>query len=571
VREGGHARSRAMFGTAFGLRETHFVVECGHGAGWPVFRPRTTRRTSTLRHMRSAAILLFALSACASTPSEPVFHDDRYLRFGVDPDQEANAVIESQKERQYRLAQRLVGKHFTALGFMDRGGRSSAVRILTLRGIGVALDSRPQSALQAVTRYALIAPPIKDTHDADKDGFEEVFVEERTPNESCLRVYRIRDVGAVDRVVVDAQVLGQRVCPRSAIDLDGDGVVELWTEVDLRGFPIVGAAAPRLSLPLWADQHRFVARAGTQAQRAWVAGERVQREAALQRARAQLDVGTCYVLAVELAALVYLERGDPTAQLAAFDRALTGLVLSPPQAAAGSKARARIYTDWNVPEPPPPAQAYADLSAKSSKQTVEHASSAHASTPSKSGRPSELALQRALALGAQHAAPAPAKARLDEPVLADGEFVITPQSAAEYAAARRGTRPRAVAVETARPLEPSGPLPSVDERNAYRAAARELAKAAVAERMLAADARKAAAEERREAQAARENALKAPDAATASEIRMTVAQHVEAASRYSEEANGHAAASAMHRDALVEHKALLRRMFGHPDVPDDAQ
>lgn len=528
--------------------------------------------------MRWAAILLFVLSACASTPSGPVFHDDKYLRFGVDPDQEANAVIESQKERQYRLGQRLVGKHFTALGFMDRSGRSSAVRILTLRGIGVALDSRPQSALQGLTRYALIAPPINDTHDADHDGFEEVFVEERTPNESCLRVYRVRDVGAVDRVVVDAQVMGQRVCARSAIDLDGDGVVELWTEVDLGGFPIVGAAAPHLSLPLWADQHRFVARAGTQAQRAWLAGERVQREAALQRARAHLDVGTCYVLAVELAALEYLERGDPAAQLAAFDRALTGLVLSPPQAAAGAKARARIYTDWNVPEPPPVAQAYADSPAKTPKRTAQresnaHASNAHATTPdaSKNGRPSELALQRALALGAQHAAPSPAKAQLDEPVLADGEFVITPQSAAEYAAARRGTRSRPVAVQTARPPEPSGPLPSVDERNAYRAAARELAKAAVAERMLAAEARKAAAEERREAQAAREGALKAPDAAAASEIRMTVAQHVEAAARYAEEAAEHAAASAMHRDALVEHKALLRRMFGIPEVPDDVQ
>src|SRR4051812_17309771 len=139
-------------------RPTGRVPACASRAsGVRAHRPTATRRsqqlraaarTSTLRQMRGAAILLLGLVACASTPKGPVFHDDQYLRFGVDPDQEANAVIESQKERDYRLAQRLIGQHFTALGFMDKGGRSTAVRILTLRGIAVALDSRPQSALQ---------------------------------------------------------------------------------------------------------------------------------------------------------------------------------------------------------------------------------------------------------------------------------------------------------------------------------------------------------------------------------------------------------------------------------------
>ncbi len=196
--------------------------------------------------MRLAAILLLGVLGCSSAPPGPYFNDDKYLRFGVDTNEEANAVIESQKQRNLQLAQRLLGKHFTALGFMDKSGRSRAVRILTVRGVGVALDSRPETATEPPKSYAVIAPPIKDTHDADHDGFEEVFVEERTSKDSCLRVYRVRDVGFVDPVIVETQIFGREICPRSAVDLDGDGVVELWSEVELGGFPIVGAALPRM-------------------------------------------------------------------------------------------------------------------------------------------------------------------------------------------------------------------------------------------------------------------------------------------------------------------------------------
>jgi ribosome assembly protein YihI (activator of Der GTPase) len=148
-------------------------------------------------------------------------------------------------------------------------------------------------------------------------------------------------------------------------------------------------------------------------------------------------------------------------------------------------------------------------------------------------------------------------------VLADGEFIITPQSAAEYASTRRGTRPRVVSVQTAS-------SPSTAEWDAYRAAARELAKTAVAERMNAATARDAAAAERQNAQATRERALQEPDATARADIRQTVEEHVEAARRYAEEAAEHAAAAAMARTALIEQKALLQRMLDAPTAPRDA-
>jgi hypothetical protein len=58
--------------------------------------------------------------------------------------------------------------------------------------------------------------------------------------------------------------------------------------------------------------------------------------------------------------------------------------------------------------------------------------------------------------------------------------------------------------------------------------------------------------------------LRASDPAAAAEIRLEVAAHSEAAQRHAAEADDHAAQAAKHRDALVEHKALMQRIFGLP-------
>jgi hypothetical protein len=516
--------------------------------------------------MWRVAVLLLGMIGCASTPPGPVFRDDNYLRFGVDPNTEANAVIESQKERDYRLAQRLVGRHFTALGFMDKGGRSRAVRILTMRGIGVALDSRPQSPIEPATTYALVAPPIKDTHDADQDGFEEVFVEEQTQGSACLRVFRVRDVGSIDPVVVESQVLGQEICPNAAIDLDGDGIIELSTELELVGFPSAGGSVPNLLLPLWADKHRFVARPGPGPQRAWVAQQRASREVELQRARVRLDVASCYVLGIELAALAYLERSDPATQLAAFDRALHGLVLTQAQAAASASARARIFTDWNDPTRISAPRAIARLPAKEMRAPTIRELNASKTAPANDPRSPQPALRLSPAPRPQHVAPLPTPAQLEEPVLAEGEFVITPQSAAAEDAKRRGARARTDVGPSI--AQAAAQLPAADEVNAYRAAARELGNAAVAERRLAATARQAAAAERREAHAARLRAFQAADVTAAAEQRAIVAEHTAAAQRYAAEAAEHAATAAMHRAALAEHKARVQGVDGYPAAVD---
>lgn len=156
--------------------------------------------------MRRQRLMLLAVacasagSACASRQPSPFFGDERYLVLGVDPDAEADRVTADLEKSGYRVTRKLRGQNFSALGADDDAGPAS-VRVITLRGIALALDAVLGDALQPGVRYALLPPPSSETHDADGDGFEEVFVDVRAEKEpACIRVYRVRDSGFVDLV-----------------------------------------------------------------------------------------------------------------------------------------------------------------------------------------------------------------------------------------------------------------------------------------------------------------------------------------------------------------------------------
>lgn len=120
---------------------------------------------------------------------------------GVDPDAEIDAVEAKLRERGMKVELRLRGRHFSALGFGD-GAEFGGVRVATVRGIALALDSSAGTAVEPRLRFRLVAGPLADSQDADSDGFEEVFVERRVGAAAipCLEVYRVRDSGFVDRV-----------------------------------------------------------------------------------------------------------------------------------------------------------------------------------------------------------------------------------------------------------------------------------------------------------------------------------------------------------------------------------
>jgi hypothetical protein len=138
---------------------------------------------------------------CASSPASPFFGDEELLVVGVDRDAEADAMVREYEAAGSKLTLRLRGEHFSALGFTRKDGLG-AVRVLTGRGIALALDSKAGTALTQGARYALLGPPFTQTHDADGDRFEEVFVQlyPDAPSEPCVLVYRVRDSGFVDPV-----------------------------------------------------------------------------------------------------------------------------------------------------------------------------------------------------------------------------------------------------------------------------------------------------------------------------------------------------------------------------------
>jgi hypothetical protein len=298
--------------------------------------------------VRSLALLvMIGLCACASAPSGPVFRDEQYLRFGVDPDAEANAIIAERERLGEALVTRLLGQHFTALGFADHSGAPIAVRVITARGIELALDRTRPASLQTPENFELLPAPLSSTHDADGDGFEEVFVRWTRGQERCLRAYRVRDVGFVDPVPLDFQLFGQTLCPTDFDDIDKDGRIELLAEVALVGVELPRQAAVRV-LSCAAD-HRFSVSGPSAARSAWLAAERAPRALELQEARAQRDVRWVLQLSFELAALALLDGADTAQQLATFDGGTAGLVFDADEQAAVLSARDRIAKVWSAP------------------------------------------------------------------------------------------------------------------------------------------------------------------------------------------------------------------------------
>jgi hypothetical protein len=255
------------------------------------------------------------------------------------------------------LALRVIGHDFTALGFIDRAGRATRARIVTLRGIALALDPEPATPLQAAARYALLAPPLPDTQDADRDGFEEVFIEERRAGQTCVQVYRVRDVGYVDHVETRLRAFNREHCASGVAVNDQDGRAELYVDVALVDFEL--PFPPTLRLVLWPVEHRF-SPAGTGDQLArFVAAQQAAREIDLDQARASKDSVNARRLAVELAALSQLLGLPEQDQLAQFDRALRFIPLNAAEKAWTLAARERIARSWKTlpsvvsPEPTP--------------------------------------------------------------------------------------------------------------------------------------------------------------------------------------------------------------------------
>lgn len=154
----------------------------------------------------SVWLVLVAAAACGSAPKGPYFGDERFLVLGVSPEEEANKVSQELAIDGRAEYLRLRGATFTALGVSDPDGRPAWVRVITQRGIELALDPSTGHALSRGQRYELIAPAREGMYDADGDGFDEVIVLQRSYDEDdpCLLAYRLQNSGFVDLITDEA-------------------------------------------------------------------------------------------------------------------------------------------------------------------------------------------------------------------------------------------------------------------------------------------------------------------------------------------------------------------------------
>ena len=99
-----------------------------------------------------SSLALVLACACASSPQRSYVDEPSRLVIGVDPEAEADAVVKQQEAHGYYEVLRLRGHAFTALGFAPLRGdaRDGRVRVVTARGIALALDSLAPTVLTPV-------------------------------------------------------------------------------------------------------------------------------------------------------------------------------------------------------------------------------------------------------------------------------------------------------------------------------------------------------------------------------------------------------------------------------------
>jgi hypothetical protein len=241
--------------------------------------------------------------ACAHP--EPVQDPLDYLRIGVDPRLEADAIIEDLRAHGFQIGRRVDERNFVAFDAMR--GPDSTVRVVTSRG--PALSIQLPDARWPERLWVALGPDPRP--DFDRDGQHDVVVAIRERERTCLAWAQVDAGGFVSEVFRPSADWGQSPC---VLEIDAN-----WPRILLEvSVPDSLALEARVRLPVKARARSWALDDSPAAAVRWD-GEIEHREQALQEAEARGDLPSAERLRAELRWLERLRKAKEPVLEAAED------------------------------------------------------------------------------------------------------------------------------------------------------------------------------------------------------------------------------------------------------------
>jgi len=242
--------------------------------------------------VRCLILCCACLVACAKP--EPVQDPLDYLRIGVDPRLEADAIIEDLRMDGFEIGRRIDERDFVAFDAVR--GPDSTVRVVTSRGPSLSIqvpDARWPERL-----WVELGPEPRP--DFDRDGQHDVVVAIRERERTCLAWAQVDADGYVTEVFRPRAGWGESPC---AIEIDASWP-RVLLEVSVPDSPVPDA---RVQFPVKAHARSWVLDDSPSASARWER-EIEHRKQALEEAEARGDLLTVRRLEAELTWLDQLRK-----------------------------------------------------------------------------------------------------------------------------------------------------------------------------------------------------------------------------------------------------------------------
>ena len=245
--------------------------------------------------MRYLILCCACLVACAQP--KPVQDPLDYLRIGVNPRAEADAIITDLRADGFEIGQRIDERDFVA--FDAVAGPDSTVRVVTSRGPSLSIQV-PDARWPERIWVELAAGPRPDF---DRDGQHDVVVSIRERERTCLAWARVDAQGYVSEVFRPRADWGESPC---VVEIDASWP-RLLLEVSVPDSPVPDA---RVQLSIKANARTWVLDNSPSASARWDQ-EVERRKQALEEANSRGELLPSRRLEAELAWLDHLRKAKP--------------------------------------------------------------------------------------------------------------------------------------------------------------------------------------------------------------------------------------------------------------------